>query len=230
MHCANGIYILILCHSGTQAALSRHDGVNCRYFVFWRALVRGEHGLIAAIGDDKMPSYGRVGRRASAQLNCWMFILLCNCTNANMTSRQASMRHLNECFVCGCVAGSESKQIDGHGAYFANAKYGHGKLLKVKNLETALGAIQEIVAQGEGSSPCNPIAVELDHGRDLSHYFLFQSIVEGAYVNVSHTVHSEALPSDEVSIRWSFDHIQATGHSPGMGLFAGPQNGKTLSP
>ena len=52
------------------------------------------------------------------------------------------------------------------------------------NLSTAVEAIRTIVEQGEGSSPCNPISWSENNFTDLSHYFLFDSIVQGSEVQV----------------------------------------------
>ena len=43
---------------------------------------------------------------------------------------------------------------------------------------TAVEAIENIIEQGEGSSPCNPVAWDIGSARGLSHYFLFNSVVE----------------------------------------------------
>ena len=117
------------------------------------------------------------------------------------------------CAVRVCLAGDESKQIE-HKGYFGNGKYGHGQLFKVTNLTTALKAIREIVEEGEGSSPCNPISwVKPEHASDLSHYFLFESIVEGSLVEVCNVTDPDSPPLDDaVSIRWSFGYVVTTSY------------------
>ena len=57
-------------------------------------------------------------------------------------------------------------------------------VFKVVDYRSAVAAVKEIVEQGEGSSPCNPLAVYANHTDELSHYFLFSSIVEGYNVTV----------------------------------------------
>ena len=132
--------------------------------------------------------------------------------------------------VCACLVGNESRQIE-HDGYFGNGKYGHGQLFKVTNLATALEAIREIVEEGEGSSPCNPISWVQGNASDLSHYFLFDSIVEGSLVEVCNVTNPDSAPlNDAVSIRWSFGFIQAAaGHSPGMSLCRNITRGRRCS-
>ena len=57
-------------------------------------------------------------------------------------------------------------------------------IFKVVDYRSAVAAVKEIVEQGEGSSPCNPLAVYANHTDELSHYFLFSSIVEGYNITV----------------------------------------------
>ena len=64
----------------------------------------------------------------------------------------------------------------------------HGHTIKVHNYYTAVEAIQEIVEQGEGSSPCNPVAWDTGRRKDLSHYFLFYSVAEKHEIQVVETV------------------------------------------
>jgi hypothetical protein len=54
----------------------------------------------------------------------------------------------------------------------------HGYSLSVTGFASAVEAIKLIIEQGEGSSPCNPVAWSNGTVRDLSHYFLFYSIAE----------------------------------------------------
>ena len=51
------------------------------------------------------------------------------------------------------------------------------------DFESAKQAIQEIITEGEGSSPCNPLDWS-DNKGDLSHYFLFKSIAESHKIKV----------------------------------------------
>ncbi len=75
-------------------------------------------------------------------------------------------------------SGDNSRQL------FFDFSFGrYGKLIKVTDFKSAKQAIQEIIREGEGSSPCNPFDWENDKG-DLSHYFLFKSIVEGHRIKV----------------------------------------------
>ena len=74
--------------------------------------------------------------------------------------------------------GNKSKQLD---FKFSFGRY--GKLISVTNFTKAKEAIEEIIKEGEGSSPCNPFDWSKDNG-DLSHYFLFQSIVEQHKIKV----------------------------------------------
>ena len=62
----------------------------------------------------------------------------------------------------------------------------YGRLIEVTDFESAKQAIQEIIREGEGSSPCNPLDWSNNKG-DLSHYFLFKSIVEAHKIEVCNT-------------------------------------------
>ena len=53
-----------------------------------------------------------------------------------------------------------------------------GHSIKVVDYDTAVEAIELIVDQGEGSNPCNPFTWNTGKKVDLSHYYLFYSIVE----------------------------------------------------
>ena len=68
--------------------------------------------------------------------------------------------------------GNKNKQVD-YGQWSV-----HGHTLKVYDYHTAVEAIENIIEQGEGSSPCNPLAWDIGSARGLSHYFLFNSVVE----------------------------------------------------
>ena len=59
----------------------------------------------------------------------------------------------------------------------------HGRLFNVTDFQSAKRAIKQIIAEGEGSSPCNPLDWSNNKG-DLSHYFLFKSIVERHQIKV----------------------------------------------
>ena len=82
----------------------------------------------------------------------------------------------------------------------------YGRLIAVTDFESAKQAIQEIIAEGEGSSPCNPLDWSNNKG-DLSHYFLFKSIVERHKITISNIsedtnsgVGKKTLPLFEVSL------------------------------
>jgi len=82
----------------------------------------------------------------------------------------------------------------------------HGRLIAVTDFESAKQAIQEIITEGEGSSPCNPLDWSNNKG-DLSHYFLFKSIVERHKITISNIsedtnsgVGKKTLPLFEVSL------------------------------
>ena len=85
-------------------------------------------------------------------------------------------------------AGNESKQIWWPG-YFGRGKFGHGNLIKVKDLQSSLAAIDEIVREGEGAQPCNPTAFKEGNVRDFAHYYLFESIVEEREVRFCKKLH-----------------------------------------
>ena len=63
----------------------------------------------------------------------------------------------------------------------------HGHTLKVYDYHTAVEAIENIIEQGEGSSPCNPVAWDIGSTRGLSHYFLFNSVLEEREIIVATT-------------------------------------------
>ena len=63
----------------------------------------------------------------------------------------------------------------------------HGHTIEVHNYLTAVDAIKEIIEQGEGSSPCNPVAWDTGSKKDLSHYFMFYSVAEKHEINVVET-------------------------------------------
>lgn len=87
--------------------------------------------------------------------------------------------------------------------WYARTAYGHGRMVEVTDYFSAVRAIQEIVEQGEGSSPCIPAAADVNM-RDLSHYFSFYSIFKGRMVTM-HEWHAEQPPpglSDEVQQWW----------------------------
>ncbi|KAL9973993.1 hypothetical protein ACROYT_G020520 [Oculina patagonica] len=75
-------------------------------------------------------------------------------------------------------SGDKSKQLSFD---FPFGRY--GRLIKVTDFESAKKAIQEIIREGEGSSPCNPLDWSKNNG-DLSHYFLFKSIAESHKIKV----------------------------------------------
>ena len=84
--------------------------------------------------------------------------------------------------------GDPNKQVD------FNHSSVHGHSLKVDDYKTAVKAIQNIVEQGEGSSPCNPLAWNTGNKKDLSHYFLFYSVAEKREIQV---VNKSVSPPDQ---------------------------------
>ena len=56
--------------------------------------------------------------------------------------------------------------------------------ISVYDYHTAVDAIQTIIEQGEGSDPCNPIAWDEFEKKDLSHYYLLQTVVEERGIQV----------------------------------------------
>lgn len=75
-------------------------------------------------------------------------------------------------------SGDKSRQLSFD---FSFGRY--GRLINVTDFKSAKRAIQEIIREGEGSSPCNPLDWSKDNA-DLSHYFLFKSIVEKHKIKV----------------------------------------------
>lgn len=68
--------------------------------------------------------------------------------------------------------------------------------ISVYDYHSAVDAIYTVIDQGEGSNPCNPITRNELGKKDLSHYFLFQSIVEERGIQVvkaNTTTAAEAL-------------------------------------
>ena len=68
--------------------------------------------------------------------------------------------------------------------------------ISVYDYHSAVDAIYTVIDQGEGSDPCNPITKNELGKKDLSHYFLFQSIVEQRGIQVVKTT-ADAKASDE---------------------------------
>ena len=60
------------------------------------------------------------------------------------------------------------------------------KTIEVTDYLSSIAAIQAIVEQGEGSSPCNPDSW-FSGKEQLSHYYLFYSIAEKREIEVFHT-------------------------------------------
>ena len=88
--------------------------------------------------------------------------------------------------------GDKSKQLE---LDFHFGRY--GRLFRVTDFESAKQAIKEIIREGEGSSPCNPLDWSHNKG-DLSHYFLFKSIVERHKIKV----YNEKGDSDSESMHF----------------------------
>ena len=84
-----------------------------------------------------------------------------------------ALGYLTNCGMDNSIfTGNKNKQVD-YGEWSV-----HGHTLKVYDYHTAVEAIENIIEQGEGSSPCNPVAWDIGSARGLSHYFLFNSVVE----------------------------------------------------
>ena len=79
--------------------------------------------------------------------------------------------------------GDPSKQLFWPGSTFGRRAH----LINVTDYNTTKQAIEEIKREGEGSSPCNPLDWWKVNGSDLSHYFLFKSIVEQHQITVNIT-------------------------------------------
>ena len=88
--------------------------------------------------------------------------------------------------------GDPSRQLTSD-LWYARSAYGHGQIVQVTDYFSAVKAIQEIVEQGEGSSPCMPTAADVST-HDLSHYFSFYSILKGRMVKM-HEWHEEEPPA-----------------------------------
>ena len=56
--------------------------------------------------------------------------------------------------------------------------------MKVTDYLSAVDAIEAIVDQGEGSSPCNPDAISEVGNKELSHYYTFLSVSHGREIEV----------------------------------------------
>ena len=56
--------------------------------------------------------------------------------------------------------------------------------ISVYDYHSAVDAIYTIIDQGEGNNPCNPITKDELGQKDLSHYFMFQSIAEERGIQV----------------------------------------------
>lgn len=99
-------------------------------------------------------------------------------------------------------SGEKSKQLSFD---FHFGRY--GRLFTVTDFESAKRAIEEIITEGEGSSPCNPLDWSNNKG-DLSHYFLFKSIVERHKIkvyNISSDSYSGSMQFFKVSIFFNSD-------------------------
>lgn len=84
-----------------------------------------------------------------------------------------ALGYLTNCGMDNSIfTGDKNEQVD-YGEWSV-----HGHTLKVYDYHTAVEAIENIIEQGEGSSPCNPVAWDIGSARGLSHYFLFNSVVE----------------------------------------------------
>ena len=77
----------------------------------------------------------------------------------------------------------------------------HDRSYKVTDYHSAVEAIELIVTEGEGSSPCNPMAWNSTEGKELSHYFRFYSIVKQRKIRVFNDKPQENtknVPNDDV--------------------------------
>ena len=60
-----------------------------------------------------------------------------------------------------------------------------GHSMKVTDYISAVDAIEAIVHQGEGSSPCDPDAISEEGKEKLSHYYTFLSVIQGHEIEVT---------------------------------------------
>ena len=104
--------------------------------------------------------------------------------------------------------GDKSRQVD-----FSEWSV-KGHTIKVYDYFTAVEAIEDIIDQGEGSSPCNPVAWDTGSKRDLSHYFLFYSVAEKHEIQVVESVTPPDDSNDDVIVDYtkvfSLQHLPAT--------------------
>lgn len=101
------------------------------------------------------------------------------------------------CYLTKC--GTDSRIFTGDPARQVHYVHGsvHGKSLHVVDFPSAVRAIKTIIEQGEGSSPCNPMFWSNGTVDDLSHYFLFHSIVEKRQIKVSEVVQNDEPSNDD---------------------------------
>ena len=98
-----------------------------------------------------------------------------------------ALGYLTDCGTDNSIfTGDKSRQVDYNGWSV------HGHTIKVYDYHTAVEAIQDIIEEGEGSSPCNPVAWNSKSQKALSHYFLLYSVVENHEINVV----EQEMPTD----------------------------------
>ena len=68
-----------------------------------------------------------------------------------------------------------------------------GHSMKVTDYFSAVDAIEAIIDQGEGSSPCNPDATSEKGEKELSHYYTFLSVYHGREIEVYPNPHREEV-------------------------------------
>ena len=65
--------------------------------------------------------------------------------------------------------------------------------MNVTDYVSAVGAIEAIIDQGEGSSPCNPDATSEQGEKELSHYYTFLSVSHGREIEVYPNPHRKEV-------------------------------------
>ena len=68
-----------------------------------------------------------------------------------------------------------------------------GHSMKVTDYLSAVDAIEAIIDQGEGSSPCNPYATAEEGEKELSHYYTFLSVSHGREIEVDPNPHRKEV-------------------------------------
>ena len=88
------------------------------------------------------------------------------------------------CYLTGCGTDKRIFTGDGSKQVTYNGWKVSGHSMKVTDYISAVDAIEAIVDQGEGSSPCNPDAISEVGNKELSHYYTFLSVSHGREIEV----------------------------------------------